>query len=66
MTDGHAAGRSLHCGLPENRMIQEYVLERAARADVPVIATESQTEAVSAVMNLVLEQAERVAAQGVR
>ena len=47
-------------GLPEIRMIQEYVLERAARADVPVIANESQSEAVSAVMDLVLEQAERV------
>jgi 2-phosphoglycerate kinase len=52
-------------GLPEIRMIQEYVLERAARADVPVIENESQNDAVSAVMNLVLEQAER-AAQGVR
>jgi 2-phosphoglycerate kinase len=52
-------------GLPEIRMIQEYVLERAARADVPVIENESQKDAVGAVMNLVLEQAERVA-QGVR
>jgi 2-phosphoglycerate kinase len=48
-------------GLPEIRMIQEYVLERAARADVPVIENESQKDAVGAVMNLVLEQAERVA-----
>jgi 2-phosphoglycerate kinase len=53
-------------GLPEIRMIQEYVLERAARADVPVIENESQNDAVSAVMNLVLEQAERAAAQAVR
>jgi 2-phosphoglycerate kinase len=53
-------------GLPEIRMIQEYVLERAGRADVPVIENESQNDAVSAVMNLVLEQAERAAAQGVR
>ncbi len=53
-------------GLPEIRMIQEYVLERAARADVPVIENESQNNAVGAVMNLVLEKAERVAAQGVR
>ena len=53
-------------GLPEIRMIQEYVLERAARADVPVIENESQNEAVAAVMNLVLEQAERAAAHGVR
>jgi 2-phosphoglycerate kinase len=53
-------------GLPEIRMIQEYVLERAGRADVPVIENESQNDAVSAVMNLVLEQAERAAAQGMR
>ena len=65
-TDGMRPVDRYIAGLPEIRMIQEYVLERAARADVPVIATESQTEAVSAVMNLVLEQAERVAAQGVR
>ena len=53
-------------GLPEIRMIQDYILERAARADVPVIANESQSGAIGAVMNLVLEQAERAAAQGVR
>ncbi len=52
-------------GLPEIRMIQEYVLERAARNDVPVIENEAEKDAVGAVMNLVLEQAERVA-QGVR
>ena len=46
-------------GLPEIRMIQEYVLERAARGDVPVIENESQSDAVAAVMELVLEQAER-------
>ena len=65
-TDGMRPVDRYIAGLPEIRMIQEYVLERAARADVPVIANESQSEAVSAVMNLVLEQAERVAAQGVR
>lgn len=48
-------------GLPEIRMIQEYVLERAARNDVPVIENESQADAVGAVMELVLEQAERAA-----
>jgi 2-phosphoglycerate kinase len=53
-------------GLPEIRMIQDYILDRAARADVPVIANESQSDTVGAVMNLVLEQAERAAAQGVR
>ena len=48
-------------GLPEIRMIQEYVLERAARNDVPVIENEAQRDAVSAVMELVLARAERVA-----
>ena len=48
-------------GLPEIRMIQDYLLERAARNDVPVIENERHGEAVAAVMNLVLEQAERVA-----
>jgi 2-phosphoglycerate kinase len=52
-------------GLPEIRMIQDYVLERAARFDVPVIQNESQADAIGSVMNLVLEQAERVA-QAVR
>lgn len=52
-------------GLPEIRMIQDYLLERAARNDVPVVENERHGEAVAAVMNLVLEQAERVA-EGVR
>ena len=48
-------------GLPEIRMIQEYVLDRAARYDVPVIENESQRDAIAAVMELVLARAERVA-----
>ena len=48
-------------GMPEIRMIQEYVLDRARRNDVPVIENESQNAAIGAVMNLVLEQAERAA-----
>jgi 2-phosphoglycerate kinase len=48
-------------GLPEIRMIQEYVLERARRYDVPVIENERQTDAIAAAMNLVLEAAERAA-----
>ena len=48
-------------GLPEIRMIQDYVLDRAARFDVPVIQNESQSDAIGAVLNLVLEQAERTA-----
>jgi 2-phosphoglycerate kinase len=50
-------------GLPEIRMIQEYVLDRAARHDVPVVENERQRDAISAVMELVLAQAERVAQQ---
>jgi 2-phosphoglycerate kinase len=49
-------------GLPEIRMIQEYLLDRAAKCDVPVIENESQHDAVAAVLELVLEQAERAAA----
>jgi len=65
-TDGMRPFDRYIAGLPEIRMIQEYVLDRAARNDVPVIENESHNEAVGAVMNLVLEQAERAAAQGVR
>jgi 2-phosphoglycerate kinase len=48
-------------GLPEIRMIQEYVVERARRHDVPIVENERQRDAVAAVMELVLAQAERVA-----
>jgi 2-phosphoglycerate kinase len=48
-------------GLPEIRMIQEYVLDRARRHDVPVVENERQRDAIAAVMELVLAQAERVA-----
>ena len=50
-------------GMPEIRMIQDYVVERAARNDVPVIENESQFDAIGAVMNLVLERAERAASR---
>jgi 2-phosphoglycerate kinase len=60
-SDGVRPGDRYISGLPEIRMIQEYVLERAARNDVPVIENERQNDAIAAVMNLVLEQAERVA-----
>jgi 2-phosphoglycerate kinase len=53
-------------GMPEIRLIQEYVLDRARRHDVPVIENESQSKAISDVMNLVLEQAERAARAGAR
>ena len=48
-------------GLPEIRMIQEYIVERARRCDVPVIENEAARDAVGAVMGLVLEHAERAA-----
>ena len=48
-------------GLPEIRMIQEYLVERARRYDVPVIENERQSEAIAATMDLVLEAAERAA-----
>ena len=47
--------------LPEIRMIQDYIVERARRCDVPVIENESRDGGVGAVMELVLERAERVA-----
>ncbi len=47
--------------LPEIRMIQDYIVERAKRCDVPVIENESREGGVSAVMELVLEQAEQIA-----
>ena len=53
-------------GMPEIRLIQEYVLDRARRHDVPVVENESQSKAISDVMNLVLEQAERAARAAAR
>jgi 2-phosphoglycerate kinase len=48
-------------GLPEIRMIQEYIVDRARRNDVPVIENEGRSDAIGAVMELVLESAERKA-----
>ncbi|MEJ7567480.1 MAG: hypothetical protein WKF41_04360 [Gaiellaceae bacterium] len=45
--------------LPEIRMIQEYIVDRARRNDVPVIVNENRSDAIGAVMELVLESAER-------
>jgi 2-phosphoglycerate kinase len=45
--------------LPEIRMIQEYIVDRARRHDVPVIVNEGRSDAIDAVMDLVLESAER-------
>ena len=46
-------------GLPEIRMIQEYIVDRARRNDVPVIENEGRNDAIGAVMELVLASAER-------
>ncbi|MFN2470480.1 MAG: hypothetical protein ABR583_05720 [Gaiellaceae bacterium] len=42
------------------RALQEYIVERARRNDVPVIVNEDLDDAVAAVMELVLERAEQV------
>ena len=47
-------------GLPEIRLIQDLILERAARLDVPVIENRSVDEAIGAIMDLVLTSAERL------
>jgi 2-phosphoglycerate kinase len=47
-------------GLPEIRLIQESILERARRFDVPVIENTTFDEAIGAIMDLVLTSAERL------
>jgi 2-phosphoglycerate kinase len=47
-------------GLPEIRLIQDVLLERARRFDVPVIENVSLDEAIGQVLDLVLMGAERV------
>lgn len=58
-SDGARAHDKYLSGLPEIRMIQDYIVERARRNDVPVIENESVSGAIAAVVELVLEQAER-------
>ena len=53
-------------GLPEIRMIQDYIVDRARRNDVPVLENERQSDAIAAAMDLVLEAAERAAARNSR
>jgi 2-phosphoglycerate kinase len=47
-------------GLPEIRLIQDSILERARRFDVPVIENTTFDEAIGAIMDLVLTSAERL------
>jgi 2-phosphoglycerate kinase len=46
-------------GLPEIRVIQDAILERARRFDVPVIENTTFDETIGAIMDLVLTSAER-------
>jgi 2-phosphoglycerate kinase len=47
-------------GMPEIRLIQDAILDRARRFDVPVIENYSLDEAIGEVMDLVLTSAERL------
>ena len=47
-------------GMPEIRLIQDALVERAQRFDVPVIENTSIDEAIGAVLDLVLSRAERL------
>lgn len=47
-------------GMPEIRLIQEVLVERARRFDVPVIENDSLDEAIGQVMDLVLTSAEQL------
>jgi 2-phosphoglycerate kinase len=51
-------------GLPEIRAIQDYILERARRCDVPVIENTSFDAAIGNVMDVVLTGAEKLVRAG--
>jgi 2-phosphoglycerate kinase len=48
--------------LPQIREIQDYLVERARRHDVPVIANDSLDVAVGDVLDLVLRRADQLVA----
>ena len=48
-------------GMAEIRMIQDFLLDRARRFDVPVIESTSVDDAIGQVLDLVLSGAERLA-----
>jgi 2-phosphoglycerate kinase len=58
-TDGLRPLEKYLDGLPEIRLIQDAILERAHRFDVPVIENVSLDDAIGEVMDLVLTSAER-------
>jgi 2-phosphoglycerate kinase len=59
-TDGLRALDKYIEGLPEIRLIQDLILERAARFDIPVIENRSFDEAIGEILDLVLTGAERL------
>ena len=63
-TDGLRPLEKYLDSLPQIRQIQEYLVERARRYDVPVIVNESLDQAIGDVMDLVLRRADQLA--GVR
>jgi 2-phosphoglycerate kinase len=48
--------------LPQIRLIQDYLVERARRYDVPVIVNDSLERAIAAVLDLVLQRADQLMA----
>jgi 2-phosphoglycerate kinase len=63
-TDGLRPLEKYLDSLPQIRQIQEFLVERARRYDVPVIVNESLDQAIGDVMDLVLRRADQLA--GVR
>ena len=59
-TDGLRPLEKYLDGLPEIRTIQEAILDRARRCDVPVIESGSLDEAIGDVLDVVLTGAERL------
>jgi 2-phosphoglycerate kinase len=60
-TDGSRPLDKYLDGMPEIRLIQEAILERARRFDVPVIENQALDDAVGEVLDIVLAGAERFA-----
>jgi 2-phosphoglycerate kinase len=48
--------------VPQIRTIQDFIVERAHRYDVPVITSDSVETAIGDVLDLVLRRADRLAA----
>jgi 2-phosphoglycerate kinase len=65
-TDGVRPVEKYLDGMPEIRLIQEALLDRARRHDVPVIATATLDEAVGEVLDLVLARADALVREPAR